>query len=224
MTPDWRTLLYPLGFLAALCFGGRFLLQWLQSELQRKSLLHKSFWYLSIAGNFLLWLHCLIQLQIHVCLIQIGNGAIAWRNLNLMEPKSKQVRRRTVIAMMALGSLATILVFSMQGQIDWFRIPTLPGGSQAATVSPVWHLAGSLGITFFSLRFWVQWWYAEKGLSGQLNSSFWWISLCGAALSVIYFARIHDLVNLIGPLIGMIPYTRNLILLRKSNHETLQPS
>ncbi|QLH36144.1 MAG: lipid-A-disaccharide synthase N-terminal domain-containing protein [Parachlamydiaceae bacterium] len=75
---------------------------------------------------------------------------------------------------------------------------------------------GFAGLILFNSRFWIQWWHAEQTQTSTLGRSFWWISLAGALCSIAYFARIQDPVNLIGPVIGMIPYVRNLMLLHKS--------
>jgi lipid-A-disaccharide synthase len=65
----------------------------------------------------------------------------------------------------------------------------------------------------FSSRFWVQWWHAEKLCQSQLNPLFWWLSLCGGLLSLVYFIHLGDLVNALGPGFGTIPYLRNLMLI-----------
>ena len=51
--------------------------------------------------------------------------------------------------------------------------------------------------------------------ASALEPTLWYISLVGAAMTLLYFMRIGDPVNLIGPVVGMIPYIRNLILIRR---------
>lgn len=86
MSDQWREGLYFLGFLSSLAFGLRMAFQWLYSEYLGKSTVTPTFWKLSLTGNILLAFHAFIQLQYHVFIIQVGNGFIAWRNLNLMQP------------------------------------------------------------------------------------------------------------------------------------------
>lgn len=217
----WRELLYPLGFLSSLAFGSRFVLQWLTSEIEKRSVVTKSFWQFSLIGNLCLLVHSLIQVQFHVCLVQVCNAIISWRNLNLMEPPSQQSSLRTVLYMLLGSVIAVCLFFMVQGYIlgssftDWFRLP-MWDEQTPRPVSIGWHLVGSLGLVLFSSRFWVQWWYAEHAQESYLGKPFWWLSVAGGMLSLIYFVRIDDPVNIIGPALGMVPYIRNLMLLRKS--------
>lgn len=219
MIENWRELLYPLGFLSALAFGARFIVQWLKSEINRKSFVTPAFWKLSLTGNILLFLHSFIQLQFHVCIIQVVNGVISWRNLNLMKESSRHIRTRSVVLLLLFLLAATILTFFLQElyflDVDnaWFRIPSNSWNSNPLSIDYIWHAFGFVGLVLFNSRFWIQWWHAEKTQKSSLGRSFWWISLMGAFCSIAYFARIQDPVNLIGPVIGIIPYIRNLMLL-----------
>lgn len=220
MIDNWRELLYPLGFLASLAFGARFILQWIKSEIRQKSIVTRSFWKLSLVGNILLFIHSFIQMQFHVCIIQVINGVISWRNLNLMKSSSHTRTRNVIFGMIALV-LATIIGFFIQQQFlgmdnSWFRIPKNAWNSNTEPVNFLWHLFGFLGLALFNSRFWIQWWHAEKTQVSSLGKSFWWISLIGSFCALAYFIRIHDLVNIIGPAIGVIPYIRNLMLLAKN--------
>ncbi len=221
MIENWRELLYPLGFFASLAFGARFILQWIQSEIRKKSIVTSTFWKLSLAGNCMLFLHSFIQMQFHVCIIQVINGVISWRNLNLMKQRSKQIKTQSVIVILIGFLAAAILAFYFQdiylNEINgWFRIPSNSWNPSPLSIAFIWHVFGFLGLIFFNSRFWIQWWHAEKTQSSTLAHSFWWISLLGAFFSVIYFVRIKDPVNLIGPLLGVVPYIRNLMLLSKT--------
>lgn len=217
----WREFLYPLGYLSGIAFAGRFLLQWLTSEVQQKSVVPRTFWQCSLLGNLLLLLHALIQIQFHVGAVQACNAVIAWRNLNLMKPESEWWRLRTVIllflAAVAMVTITFVLqgVFLLDGNIHWFQsLDTDTSG-----VSALWHLVGFVGVVLFSSRFWIQWWCAERKKASYLGPSFWWLSLVGGVLSVIYFVHIDDPVNAIGPSLGLLPYIRNLMLIYKSHFQ-----
>lgn len=221
MNEAWRTFLYPLGFLSALAFGARFIIQWLESEKAHKSVVSPLFWHISLTGNLLLILHSLIQVQFHICLVQVCNGVISWRNLNLMQTKSPPLSLKTVWLILAFSILFTTTLFLIQDWMffstsDWFRIPTAPWQSHTlSSVSPLWHFLGFFGFVLFSSRFWVQWWFAEKKQQSFFPITFWWLSIVGALISIAYFFHIGDSVNLIGPLVGMVPYVRNLMLMYK---------
>lgn len=219
---DWRTFLYPLGFLSSIAFGARFIVQWLQSEKQHRSVVTPFFWYLSLTGNTLLAIHSFIQIQYHICLVQVCNGVISWRNLNLMHPYRRQFTFQSVIKYLGIAFVLTTLAFFAQDYFltqdgSWFRVPKAPWQSHSQVeYSLWWHGLGTISYLLFSSRFWVQWWLAEKSHSSELPTSFWWLSLSGAILSIVYFSHIQDSVNLIGPLIGMVPYIRNLMLLKNT--------
>jgi lipid-A-disaccharide synthase len=229
MTEDLRVSLYLLGFLASLAFSSRVILQWVVSEAQGKSVVNRLFWQLSIVGASIMIVHSLIQLQYNVGLVQTINCVIYCRNLNLMQKQSDQYRFSTVFVFFLLGITALTLCFVLQGwyyndgTIIWSRIPTYFSNS-TPDISSAWHLFGLGGMILFAGRFWVQWWDAEKNHESVLNPSFWWISLVGAIISVVYFAHLRDIANLIGPATGLIPYVRNLMLIRKNRIRTTTSS
>jgi lipid-A-disaccharide synthase-like uncharacterized protein len=213
ISEDVRALLYPLGILSTIAFTSRFLIQWMQSEKARRSFVSAPFWWLSIFGNGSYGIHALIQGQFFVCVVQAINGVIAARNLNLMS--QAPWRLSTVLAALG-GSLAVpTLLFLVFSSEDWFRIPTHAGQSNAAQVAPIWHFIGTLGVVLFASRFWIQWIHAEKARMSTLEKPFWYLSLIGALLSIFYFALIRDYIGLAGPLFGLIPYLRNLMLLNR---------
>lgn len=223
MTIEWREWLYPLGFLSAVAFSGRMLLQWGVSESRQKSVVTRGFWTLSLIGNLLLIIHSLIQVQFHVCLAQAINAVISWRNLDLMNRKRPPKSLRRTLAFMIAAMLLVVAVFVFQGimtgdgSVNWFRIPTNAWSTPIEkSVSLLVHASGIIGIILFSGRFWVQWWLAEQSKESCLGTPFWLLSLIGTLLSLFYFAHIQDPVNFIGPAFGIIPYVRNLMLLRKS--------
>lgn len=219
MIESWQTFLYPLGFLSALAFGARFIVQWLKSEVRKKSIVPPAFWKLSLTGNLLLFFHSLIQMQFHVCIIQVINGVISWRNLNLMKASKSHLKTQSVLILLFLLLIMTTVIFCFLGVYfndAWFRIPLNNWTTTSSSTGLVWHIFGFIGLILFNSRFWIQWWHAEKTQTSSLGRSFWWLSLAGALFSIAYFARIQDPVNLIGPAIGIVPYIRNLMLLYRS--------
>lgn len=216
----WRVALYPLGYVALAAFMLRLAVQWFYSEYKQRSLVPRLFWQLSLAGNCLLAFHATIQLQYTICVVQACNVVISWRNLNLMEAPEKRASLTTTLILLAAAIAITLAGFILQGmiffgEVIWARTPVTLWSDPDRHVSLFWHLTGALGLLLFSGRFWVQWWVAERHLESQLNSTFWWLSITGALLTVAYFASLGDTVNLIGPSLGLIPYIRNLFLIRK---------
>lgn len=223
MSDGWRELLYPLGFLASIAFSARMLVQWLTSEFSGKSCVKPLFWKISLCGNALLATHAFIQIQFHVCLIQICNAVISWRNLNLMQPPTEQVSTRNTVGMMALAIITVPIAFIIQNHgTEWFRIPVTPWQNETHTLSPLWHAFGFVGLILFGSRYWLQWWCAEKRRESYLGPAFWWVSLIGEGACLIYFLLIQDPVNFLGPAFAFIPYVRNLMLIYKSKQRISQ--
>lgn len=209
MIENWREILYPLGFLSSAAFGARILIQWLKSEVNGKSVTPRIFWVLSFTGNILLLIHSLIQAQYHVYIIQACNAVISWRNINLMQHMENRYSTRSTVAILgAAAAFSTLLYLPINGGI-WFGLPSME------PIPSFWHMIGFAGLILFASRFWLQWWSAEKKQTSNLGLVFWWASLIGDLLTIVYFFRIKDPVNLIGPVLGLIPYIRNLMLLYK---------
>ncbi len=208
-----RSFLYPFGFLSSIAFGLRFLVQWWASERKKRSVVPKIFWHLSLTGNVLLMLHSLIQIHFPMYILQSQHILLSWRNLNFMG--KRPVRLRTIISLLLFIALATTSLFIIYqmaigtGDVLWIR----PLGAKRS--APTWlHIVGCIGIGAFSFRFWLQWWEAEKNTKSLLSEKFWWISLFGAFVTAFYFYKTRDFVNIVGPLFALIPYIRNLMLLK----------
>ena len=77
-----------LGLTAQALFAGRFLIQWIVSERRRRSVIPRSFWYLSLAGGVLLLLYA-IHRRDPVFILGQATGAIVYvRNLVLIRGES----------------------------------------------------------------------------------------------------------------------------------------
>lgn len=202
-----RELLYiPLGLIPSLLFGGRMLILWLQSEKAGHSKASPLFWKLSLAANLSQTLHYIIQVQFPFALIQVTAGVLAWRNLDLMKKRKPLF---LVLFLLSISILSLTLLFFFMNE-GWARTPFFN-----KPLSLFWHILGAAGALLFASRFWVQWWYAEKAKTSFIGASFFWLSLIGSLLSVIYFARIRDWISLMQYGTGLIPYMRGLILSRK---------
>lgn len=215
MTVTLQEWLYPLGLVSTIAFSLRFLIQWMASEKAHASVVNRPFWWMSLAGNLTLGLHSFIQAQYPIFIVQIINAVISCRNLNLMDAPAAHWRRRTVATALILSAVVGTFVFSLAGFEDWMRVPTHLFQTKSLEITPFWHLIGTTGVLLFASRFWLQWLQSEWKDTSTLSPAFWWISLAGALFSLAYFAKISDYINLVGPLFGMIPYIRNLMLMRQ---------
>lgn len=220
MTEEWRTILYyPLGLLPLVFFTLRIFVQWFQSEKYQKSYVGSTFWKLSLAGNLLLMSHYFIQVQFPFALLQAGNAVISWRNLNLME-STNYYKTKTAVAILFSSLLFVTLAFMAQsyfliGELDWIRTPKKFFDTTRQHHVLIWHILGTVGGALFASRFWIQWWQAESHKRSELRKAFWWMSIIGSVVSLVYFVHIRDTVNIIHYAFGLIPYVRNLVLIKR---------
>jgi lipid-A-disaccharide synthase-like uncharacterized protein len=80
----------------------------------------------------------------------------------------------------------------------------------------VWVAIGLSGQLLFSGRMIIQWFASEKSKRSVVPVSFWWMSLLGATMLLVYFIWRRDIVGILGQATGWIIYVRNLVLIRRS--------
>jgi len=76
---------------------------------------------------------------------------------------------------------------------------------------------GFLGQFMFSMRFFIQWIYSEKRKKSLVPKSFWYFSLFGGTLLLLYAILRKDIVFTLGQAAGIVIYLRNLYLIKKHN-------
>jgi len=69
-------------------------------------------------------------------------------------------------------------------------------------------------LAFFS-RFLVQWVASERAGRSIVPVAFWYLSLCGALMLLVYAIHRQDPVFVLGQSIGGFVYVRNLMLLKR---------
>ena len=84
-----------------------------------------------------------------------------------------------------------------------------------------WTLFGFFAQFIFFLRFAIQMFVSEKRKESYIPVSFWYLSLIGSALILIYSIHIKDIVFTVANSIQSVIYIRNLVLIRKTKAKTL---
>ncbi|MFZ5535810.1 MAG: lipid-A-disaccharide synthase N-terminal domain-containing protein [Patescibacteria group bacterium] len=79
-----------------------------------------------------------------------------------------------------------------------------------------WVIFGFLAQFVFFLRFAVQWWASEKEKKSVVPLSFWYLSIVGSVMILIYAIRREDIVFITAQFLALIIYIRN-IMLHKQN-------
>lgn len=79
-----------------------------------------------------------------------------------------------------------------------------------------WVILGFVAQFLFMMRFLVQWIASEKAKASVVPVAFWFFSLGGGLLLLIYAIQRQDPVFIAGQGLGLTIYVRNLMLIRKS--------
>src|SRR5476651_1110643 len=73
-----------------------------------------------------------------------------------------------------------------------------------------WVLLGFIAQAFFTARFAVQWIASERAGKSVVPLAFWWLSIGGGLLLLVYALYRKDPVFIAGQSLGLVVYVRNL--------------
>jgi lipid-A-disaccharide synthase-like uncharacterized protein len=99
--------------------------------------------------------------------------------------------------------------------MDWLTSLVWHDGKFLGIEWGVWKVVGWLGNAVFFSRFFVQWYATEKLKRVVVPTAFWWLSLAGSLLLLLYSLHKRDAVFIFAYLFTWIPYIRNLIIHRR---------
>lgn len=74
----------------------------------------------------------------------------------------------------------------------------------------LWVVFGFAGQGVFTARMIIQWQASEKAKSSIVPPAFWWLSILGASMLMVYFVWRKDIVGFLGQSTGWLVYIRNL--------------
>jgi lipid-A-disaccharide synthase-like uncharacterized protein len=94
--------------------------------------------------------------------------------------------------------------------MDWSRF----------VADPYWEALGLLGQLTFGSRFLYQWFVSERAKRSVFPVGFWWLSIIGSVLIMVYAIHKASIPFMIPTLTGMPIYIRNLMLLRREQLES----
>ena len=78
----------------------------------------------------------------------------------------------------------------------------------------VWLVVGFTGQALFGARFLVQWLFSERARRSVIPLSFWYFSIGGSAILLVYAIHRMDPVFILGQSTGLFIYLRNLYFIR----------
>lgn len=102
---------------------------------------------------------------------------------------------------------------SVSSFMDWFHLD-----------DPVrrWLIAfGFLGQLIFFGRWIIQWVASERRRQSHVPELFWWCSLVGSLMLLVYFLLDRNLVGAVGQAVGWTVYSRNLYLIKVRHRERM---
>jgi len=85
----------------------------------------------------------------------------------------------------------------------------------------LWVGLGLLGQVLFTFRMLLQWYASEREKRSVVPVGFWWGSLFGGLMLLVYFVWRKDIVGILGQSTGVIVYARNLVLIHRSARPSL---
>ena len=86
-----------------------------------------------------------------------------------------------------------------------------------------WVILGFVAQAFFTMRFVVQWIASERARQSVIPIAFWFFSIGGGVLLLIYALYRRDPVFIAGQGLGLIVYVRNLYFILMNGKQTSQP-
>jgi lipid-A-disaccharide synthase-like uncharacterized protein len=98
--------------------------------------------------------------------------------------------------------------------MDWLLGLVWQDGNLFGIDWSVWKVVGWLGNVVFFTRFFVQWYATEKLRRVVVPTAFWWLSMLGSGLLLIYSLHQRDSVFIFAYVFTWIPYIRNLMIQR----------
>jgi len=82
-----------------------------------------------------------------------------------------------------------------------------------------WVAIGLAGQFFFTMRFVVQWIATEKHRRSVIPESFWYFSIVGSLILLVYSLYRRDPVFILGQAFGTTVYVRNLFFIHKEKKD-----
>jgi lipid-A-disaccharide synthase-like uncharacterized protein len=86
----------------------------------------------------------------------------------------------------------------------------------------IWLIIGFLGQGFFFMRFVVQWIASERARKSIIPAAFWFFSIGGGIVLLIYAIYREDPVFIAGQALGLVIYSRNIFFILRERRETVE--
>ena len=84
-----------------------------------------------------------------------------------------------------------------------------------------WVILGLIAQGLFTMRFLVQWIASERAGRSVIPLAFWWFSIAGGLLLLVYALYRKDPVFILGQAFGVFVYLRNLYFVLRERRQKL---
>jgi lipid-A-disaccharide synthase-like uncharacterized protein len=84
-----------------------------------------------------------------------------------------------------------------------------------STADIMWLTIGFIAQGVFTMRFVVQWLYSEFHKKSMIPTAFWYLSISGSLMLLLYAIHKRDPVFILGQSFGSLVYLRNLYFIHK---------
>lgn len=210
------------GLIGNICFTSRILVQWITAERRHLETVRGYpepgklkagpkrsvesvpvlFWWLSLVGAVI---HITYAFGRHDLPMYLGLSAslIPYiRNLRIHYRPDRPARGGPLLVALAVALCAIPLVAFYLEEREFFGSPLF--------------LLGFAGWAILGPRFYYQWIQSETRRESVLPLMFWYLSLGGSTVLLLYAYLRGDLVFILSFLFNVVPYTRNVIILRRA--------
>ena len=79
----------------------------------------------------------------------------------------------------------------------------------------MWLVFGLLAQLVFTARFLVQWWASEQAGRSVVPIAFWFLSIAGGSMTLVYGIQRREPVIIMGQALSIFIYARNVMLIFK---------
>jgi lipid-A-disaccharide synthase-like uncharacterized protein len=217
---DPSLLWYLLGVPASVIFYGRFYVQWIVSEIRRKSVMPVAFWYMSATGSLMLLVYGVATTSALGTLSHCFNISIYSRNLVHIWREKGRLSATVNIGVHVFVAVVILVAVAVTAGTWWSVYDeATEGPSEEMQKTAFWLGVGVLGQALFAMRFLVQWIATERRKKSVIPTAFWWLSLVASALMCASFTREREWVYAVGIAATSFIYARNLWLVYAHGNE-----
>ncbi len=209
-----------LGVAGGILFYGRFYVQWIVSEIRKRSVMPTVFWYMSAAGSPMLLLYAFIEHKPLGALSHCLNIIIYARNINHIWKERKLATRRARYLMQIGAALLAVTALAAL-YITWRRQYFIVKEStmEEAALTGLWLTLLLVGQALFAARFLIQWYVTERRRRSVVPNVFWSLSTLAAVLQTVAYVGGGELLFAIGTAVTLPVYVRNLVLIYRLGPE-----